>query len=152
MLFLLSYCFYRSLFPSFLCFRSPRFSLSLSLSSSPFLSSCDSLFTTVSSSLQFRFSVPFIPSNFLFNSFKLRFFYSRFSLQILALFLIAIFSPALLPIYISLFHDLLLHLPNSSAAAFSLSRPLHLSLDFTSCNSIFLTSSILVKIVWQYIS
>ena len=50
-----------------------------------------------------------------------------FSLQILALLLIIIFSPALLPISISLLHDLLLPLPNSSASAFSLSSSLPLS-------------------------
>ena len=68
----------------------------------------------------------------MFISFKLQFFSSRFSLQILTLFLTAIFSPVQ---------------PQPL-----LSRPLHLSLDFTSYSSISLTSYILVKIILHYIS
>ena len=52
------------------------------------------------------------------------------SLYKLSPLLIAIFSPALLPISISLLHDLLLSLPNSSTSGFSLSFSLSLSQFF----------------------
>ena len=105
----------------------------LSLLSPPSVTSSDSLCPTVASSLQFQSVFPLIPFNFLLNSSKLRFFPSRFSLQILTILLAAISSP-------------------TQPQPRPLSRPLHLSIDFISCSSISLISSIFVKIILQCIS